>query len=346
MKKLINLLILSVLCSLFCYADEVTNGEYGTQSNGALAVIGQTTLDHLFVRGDYDDNGTMMTYDNVVSFKSGEVQTVWLWFDDDEIYLNERVQALPPTLIANGEDPYNEITYYSFQCGVYLPDGVKIVRYEDENGNNTYYSRGDRMPSSADFMFNERVGVTKVIDGINYHVYSLMVSNQQLNGTHFSSRNARMYRERGALKKDDAPLICIFLKNTNQDVAEGRLSDMIIANQEFGFIEAFTVTPQWEPNDYRYIYGEGGNNVAPRFQYYNRVALYGSLGMENTALRGDVNGNGEVDISDVTLLIDVILGKNVTYDANAADCNIENGNGSIDINDVTALINHVLNGNW
>ena len=63
-------------------------------------------------------------------------------------------------------------------------------------------------------------------------------------------------------------------------------------------------------------------------------------------IRGDVDGNGEVDINDVTLLIDVVLGKNVDYDANAADCNIENGDGSIDINDVTALINRVLTSDW
>ena len=56
--------------------------------------------------------------------------------------------------------------------------------------------------------------------------------------------------------------------------------------------------------------------------------------------------NGEVDINDVTLLIDVVLGKNVEYDATAADCNIEEGDGSIDINDVTALIGRVLTGNW
>lgn len=63
-------------------------------------------------------------------------------------------------------------------------------------------------------------------------------------------------------------------------------------------------------------------------------------------LRGDVDGNGEVDINDVTLLIDVVLGKIVEYDATVADCNIEGGDGSIDINDVTALISRVLTGNW
>ena len=62
--------------------------------------------------------------------------------------------------------------------------------------------------------------------------------------------------------------------------------------------------------------------------------------------RGDVNMDGEIDINDVTRLIDVVLGKDVAYDATAADCNTAAGDGGIDINDVTALINRVLTGNW
>ncbi len=62
--------------------------------------------------------------------------------------------------------------------------------------------------------------------------------------------------------------------------------------------------------------------------------------------RGDVNMDGNVDINDVTRLIDVVLGKIVEYDATAADCNIEGGNGMVDINDVTVLINRVLKGVW
>ena len=62
--------------------------------------------------------------------------------------------------------------------------------------------------------------------------------------------------------------------------------------------------------------------------------------------RGDVNMDGEIDVNDVTRLIDVVLGKNVEYDETAADCNIAGGDGGIDINDVTALINRVLTGNW
>lgn len=67
---------------------------------------------------------------------------------------------------------------------------------------------------------------------------------------------------------------------------------------------------------------------------------------ENASLRGDLDGNRILDINDVTLLIDVVLGKDVEYDANAADCNTAQGDGSVDINDVTSLIARVLSGDW
>ena len=63
-------------------------------------------------------------------------------------------------------------------------------------------------------------------------------------------------------------------------------------------------------------------------------------------LRGDVDNDGDVDIDDVTRLIDVVLGKDITYNAAAADCNTETGDGSVDIDDVTALISRVLTGSW
>ena len=61
-------------------------------------------------------------------------------------------------------------------------------------------------------------------------------------------------------------------------------------------------------------------------------------------LRGDVNNNGVVNISDVTDLIDYLLsGDASTINQAAADCNQD---GSINIADVTALIDHLLSGTW
>ena len=58
--------------------------------------------------------------------------------------------------------------------------------------------------------------------------------------------------------------------------------------------------------------------------------------------RGDVNGDGNVDINDVTALIDLLLGGG-TISNTAADCNQD---GSVNISDVTALIDRLLIGAW
>ena len=59
-------------------------------------------------------------------------------------------------------------------------------------------------------------------------------------------------------------------------------------------------------------------------------------------LRGDVNGDGSVNISDVTALIDLLLGGG-TISNPAADCNQD---GSVNISDVTSLIDYLLSGTW
>ena len=63
-----------------------------------------------------------------------------------------------------------------------------------------------------------------------------------------------------------------------------------------------------------------------------------------TTLRGDVNDDGEVTISDVTALIDYLLsGDASAINTYAADCNRDKG---ISIGDVTALIDYLLSGTW
>jgi hypothetical protein len=60
--------------------------------------------------------------------------------------------------------------------------------------------------------------------------------------------------------------------------------------------------------------------------------------------RGDVNGDGSVNISDVTALIDYLLTGNASgINLSGADCNQD---GSINISDVTALIDYLLTGTW
>ena len=58
-----------------------------------------------------------------------------------------------------------------------------------------------------------------------------------------------------------------------------------------------------------------------------------------TFIPGDVNGDGVVNISDVTETINFILGKTGTFNRDAADID---GNDQINVSDVTAIINIIL----
>ncbi len=63
-----------------------------------------------------------------------------------------------------------------------------------------------------------------------------------------------------------------------------------------------------------------------------------------TALPGDVDGDGNVTISDVTALIDYLLSGNASgVNLTAADCDLD---GNITISDVTALIDYLLSSSW
>ena len=58
------------------------------------------------------------------------------------------------------------------------------------------------------------------------------------------------------------------------------------------------------------------------------------------SVTGDLNGDGQVDVTDVSLLIDVVLGKTVEL-ADGAVTDL-NGDGTIDVTDVSLLIDIVL----
>ena len=65
---------------------------------------------------------------------------------------------------------------------------------------------------------------------------------------------------------------------------------------------------------------------------------------EPVGLRGDVDGDGDVNIADVTALIDYLLsGDAAGVNLDAADCDKD---GDVNIADVTSLIDYLLSGEW
>ena len=104
------------------------------------------------------------------------------------------------------------------------------------------------------------------------------------------------------------------------------------------------------PGNLYAIYNTGESNeitsqqlVAANNKYWN-VKRYNGSEWENmvaTGLRGDVNGDGEVNISDVSTLMNVTLG----IAAMNSSCDV-NGDGNVNITDVTLLITYVLTETW
>ncbi len=272
------LVLLLVLGKGEVNAQELKTGEYAVQADGSPAIVGQCVQDHFFVRNVYNDIGANTTYDNLISFKSGSTQIVAFYLDDDQIYTNEAVQGLTPVPWADGgSEPYQEITYNCAQFSIYLPIGMSLIKYIFPGGQYAVeYKAGDRMPYDASVSWTKKEE-TKTVDGIEYNVYIVLVTNQKNDACHFSG-NQNVYAESGAQKKDDCPMFFLAIENTNQEEVEGRLADMILANQEFGIREA-NINWGTDPNLCRYIYGTGGNNVEQRFQLYTRISLYGSAGI-------------------------------------------------------------------
>lgn len=71
--------------------------------------------------------------------------------------------------------------------------------------------------------------------------------------------------------------------------------------------------------------------------YFNNYSVC-PLEVKPQSIVGDIDGNGEVNVSDVTALINHIL-NTATYDSTLCDID---GNGEVNVTDVTALINILL----
>lgn len=277
--KIKNLLLLTAAASLSMSAFAQVNGEYVDYTSGT------PTQDHFFVRGNYDDMGDAAQYNNTVSFKAGTPQQVWIHLDDDEIYLNEAIQALDHQAYNSSGSLYDEITYNGYQFDIYLPSNVRIITVdnvtlqeynEDEaEGDPVDLVKGDRMPTTSTLSWAKKEGVIKVIDGKNYDVYTFTCFNDKAFGTHFSASTPAKYKQNGALKKD-ATLLGIYLQNDDQDQVVGPLEqDMILGNMMFTLNETSEM----------FFFGTGGQGEN-RYMQFNRVKLFGSSSVvENLATK-------------------------------------------------------------
>ena len=73
--------------------------------------------------------------------------------------------------------------------------------------------------------------------------------------------------------------------------------------------------------------------------------FYSIIGVDIVdSMLGDIDGNGKINITDVTSLIDYLLTGNAS-EINTTNADV-NGDGRINITDVTDLIDYLLSGQW
>ena len=112
---------------------------------------------------------------------------------------------------------------------------------------------------------------------------------------------------------------------------------------------AVTESSDMFTNCYNLVGGQGttydANHVDKTYAHIDGgTSNPGYFTAKNAGLRGDVNGDGSVNISDVTALIDYLLTGNASgISLSGADANQD---GSINISDVAALIDRLLIGAW
>jgi len=79
---------------------------------------------------------------------------------------------------------------------------------------------------------------------------------------------------------------------------------------------------------------EAGSSVSTEYLFVAEVIL--SAGGAAPAKKGDVNGDGKVNVGDIMAVINVMAGQGQNIDKNAADVN---NDGSVNVGDIMAVIN-------
>ncbi len=98
-----------------------------------------------------------------------------------------------------------------------------------------------------------------------------------------------------------------------------------------------------EPGKLRFVKATGSAMPANKawIEYSGNAELILPIEIPAPTLKGDINGDGDVDVIDVTILVDYILGNNPD-NCNESACDV-NENGEIDVIDVTTLVDIILN---
>ena len=301
MKKLT--LILSVMIALV-----------GLNANAAIYLVGAAP----FGEGWEPSKGVEMTDngDGTYSFTAEVNGAVYFCFADG---------------LDSSWDVFNGTFRFGPTGGVdqIVTPGEWTATQRQGNGNGSYKFTGTGEEYTVIFdETNMQFKVEGYVAPIIEEVYTVAGSSATLFGTTWDPENA----------DNDMTLVegLYTWEKKNVELAAGSFSFKVTANHSWDIA--------YPANDYyQAIDADGIYDVKITFNADNKdvnceLTLVQPVIPE---IRGDVDGDGNVNIADVTTLIDYLLSGQTA--PNTADCDKD---GNVNIADVTTLIDYLLSGNW
>ncbi|MBQ4007339.1 MAG: family 16 glycosylhydrolase [Muribaculaceae bacterium] len=301
--------------------------------------------------------GAELQFDNVFFYKKHsdtdqpEIDPVLGQYGSKALDANNK-----PTFDINANGDY-VLIYLGEQEAAQMNGKIRADYRVDDVNNFLWVWSGTYAANSTDSLMNSF--------GYNEGYTSLNVTNQGWSGLGFASQN----QGKDLTMLDDTYYLHFAMKATD---------DSLHSTHAIGVGNAHFAIGSGPYNDNGTIYGKLGDfyrdgnwynfdipyseielRANPVFDtpdnYLGNVISFLSGGVPGTELnfdaiffyrkgevaptiQGDVNGDGEVDVRDITALIDVIM--NSISDNPRADVN---GDGDIDVRDITALIDIIMN---
>ena len=225
-----------------------------------------------------------------------------------------------------GSDPDHVVLTFS-PYDVHTPNNVQTDPAED------YYKLFDKIKTTKWCVVNNSGGWETIwVDFKSNVAFTptgyIMTTGNDTNSR--PSRNPKKWRIYAKAKQSDE-------WTTIVDVTDGAAAGLGNANTtDYSFnINGIDTEYQY----FRFEVSEiGGHDSWNTSNYVFQLAELELTGITPSINNGDVNGDGKVNVSDVSTLINMIMGI-TPMDQEAADVN---GDGRVNVSDVTALINIIL----
>ena len=322
---------------MFCYCQKMTSLDV-SNFNTDMA----TNMQRMF------QNCELLTTLNLSSFNTSKVTNMWGMFDD--------CYAMTTIYVGNGwnTDAVTSSDYMFLSCRNLV--GGKGTTYDSDHLDKAY-AHIDGGPSNPGY-FTKKVSLDEALNVAGGNVHFVSTGDYPWETVQEGSRVYAMSGNAGVKSSvsemtatvtvDKASTLSFDFKAWGEGSGSQYYDKcaFYINNEEKLKYAAYqndweTYSTDLEPGTYtlKWSYSKD-SSVNPTGDYFavDNVAITSGSG-----LRGDVDGNGNVTIDDVTALIDYLLGSNSNINQQGADAD---QSGSITIDDVTALIDYLLTGHW